>query len=216
MYPGEKLDCCSTRTTMLKQKLKPQHIFITRNSNGQFFHRVLSDDGRFHLLPKRLYAMCYPSVSYASVPEGNRVKVKLSQRTTIVLPYIPDSFYEAKKRASQRTSSRPKRQRETKTEESATVAYRGWNPPEPPEMMTKKDMMAHIRTAVELAEASEMDIPPPFTGDLDTNKEAAPEFATIVKFVYHYCREELGFPPTPHAIRLAPPTKKRILNSLKD
>ena len=216
VYPGEQLKCCSTRTAVLKKELKPEHIFITKNSKGHFFHRVLGDDGRFQLLPKRLYAMCYPQVSFASVPEGNRVRVKLSQRTTIVLPYIPDSFYEQKRRASQRTCSRPKRTREVEPQDSATVAYRGWNPPQPEEMMSKKDMMAHLRTAIEMAESSGTDIPPPFTGDLDTNKDAAPQFATIAKFVYHYCREELGFPPTPHLIRMAPPTKKRIMNSIKE
>lgn len=216
VYPGQQLTCCSTRTSVLKRELKPEHIFITKNSKGEFFHRVLGDDGRFQLLPKRLYALCYPQVSFASVPEGNRVRVKLSQRTTIVLPFIPDSFYEQKRRASQRTSSRPKRVREIEPQDSAVVAYRGWNPPEPQQMMAKKDMMAHLRSAVEMAEAAGTDIPPPFTGDLDSNKEAAPQFATIVKFVYHYCREELGFPPTPGVIRLAPPTKKRILHSLRN
>jgi len=215
VYPGEQLNC-STKTNVLKKKLKPKHIFITKNSRGQFFHRVMGDDGRFQMLPKRLYAMCYPSVSFASVPENNRVRVKLSQRTTITLPYIPDSFYEQKRRASQRTSSRPKRQREATIEETVHEAYRGWNPPEPEEMMDKKSMMAHIRSAIELAESSGTDISPPFTGDLDSNKEASTQFSVIVKFVYHYCREELGFPPTPHTIHISPPTKKRIMNSLKN
>lgn len=214
VYPGEQLQC-STKTNVLKKKLKPKHIFITKNAKGQFFHRVMGDDGRFQLLPKRLYAMCYPSVSYASVPEGNRVRVKLSQRTTITLPYIPDSFYEQKRRASQRTSTRPKRNREPVVEKTVVEAYRGWNPPELEEMMDKKSMMAHVRSAIDMAEKTATDIPPPFTGDLDTNKDAASQFSVIVKFVYHYCREELGIPPTPHSIHMAPPTKKRILNSLR-
>ena len=215
VYPGEQLTC-NTKTNTLKKKLKPAHIFITRNSKGEFFHRVLGDDGRFQMLPKRLYAMCYPSVSFTSVPEGNRVRVRLSSRTTITLPFIPDSFYEQKRRASQRTSSRPKRQREPVIEETMHEAYRGWNPPEPADMMTKKEIMAHIRTSIHMAETSGTDVPPPFSGDLDTNKSAAPQFATIVKFVYHYCREELGMAPAPPIMRIAPPTKRRILTSLKE
>ena len=214
VYPGEQLQC-STKTNTLKKKLKPKHIFITRNAKGQFFHRVLGDDGRFQMLPKRLYAMCYPQVSFASVPDGNRVRVRLSSRTTITLPYIPDSFYEQKRRASQRTSTRPKRAREPVVEDTVAEAYRGWNPPEPEHIMTKKEMMAHIRTCIHVAETSSTDVPPPFTGELDTNKDAAPHFATIVKFVYHYCREELGMPPTPPVLRLSPPTKKRMLSALK-
>ena len=215
VYPGEQLKC-STRTNVLKKELSPKHIFITKNSKGVFFHRVLGDDGRFSLLPKRLFALCYPQVSFTSVPEGNRVRVRLSQRTSITLPYIPDSFYEQKRRASQRTASRPKRSREPVVEETVVEAYRGWNPPEPEDMMKKKVMMANIRSAIEMAESSDTDIPPPFTGDLDSNKDASTQFATIVKFVYHYCREELGFPPAPKRIRIAPPTKKRILNALRE
>ena len=215
VYPGCQLNC-STKTHILKKKLKPRHIFITRNSQGKFFHRVLGDDNRFSLLPKRLHAMVYPQVSFANVPENNRIRVRLSSRTTITLPYIPDSFYDAKKRASLRTSSRPKRQRESVVEETTVEAYRGWNPPAPEVRMSKKELMAHIRTAVHLAETSGTDIQPPFTGDLDSNKLAAPHFATIVKFVFHYCREELGMPPVPPMIRIAPPTKKRILGLLNE
>lgn len=216
VYPGEQLQCAS-KTSVLKKHLKPKHIFITKTASGSFNHRVMGDDGVFTQLPKRLYAMCYPNISFSSIPNNNRVRVKLSTMTTVTLPFIPDSFYEQKKRATKRGSARPKRAREDTRQEITRTAkyYRGWNPPAPPSCMSKQSMLGNIRAAIEAVDSQCIDVAPPIEGDIDSDDKARAAFGTIVKFVYHYARGELGMPPAPPMVELQPSTKKRIIEQLE-
>lgn len=216
LYPGEQLKCAS-KTSVLKKHLQPKHIFITKTSDGKFNHRVLGDDGVFTQLPKRLYAMCYPNISFTSIPNNNRVRVKLSTMTTVTLPFIPDSFYEQKKRATKRGSARPKRTREDTRPELTRTAkyYRGWNPPAPPAKMSKMDMLGNIRAAIELVDKQSVDVGPPIEGDIDSDEKSRAAFGTIVKFVYHYARGELGMPPEPPTVELQPSTKRHIIEHIE-
>ena len=196
VYPGRQLPCM-TKTSALKNSLKPEHVFITKSkSSGNFFHRVLGDDGIFAYLPKRLYAMVYPNILFNTIPENNRIKVKLSNRRSIMLPYIPDSFFEQKKKSGRRSSSRPKRQREQKSEpqQRSKKPYRGWNPPANTTQIDKDTLIGNIKAVIANIDEKGLEVLPPFQGSkLDENNET--EFSTICKFVYHYARSELGITP---------------------
>ena len=200
VYPGKQLPCM-TKTSSLKNNLKPEHVFITHDKNtDKFFHRVLGDDGTFALLPKRMHATVYPNISFNTIPTDNRIKVKLSNRRTVELPYIPDSFFEQKKKSCRRSVTRPKRQREETPTETVRrkKAYRGWTPSGETTVMKKQYLLAKIKAVIDKIDDDEIPVMPPLHGsELSATEEE--QFATICKFVHFYAREELGMVPRARA-----------------
>lgn len=194
VYPGTQLPCM-TKTSALKNNLKPEHVFITQSQSTQeFFHRVLGDDGSFALLPKRMYATVYPNIAFSSIPSNNRIAVKLNNRRTLQLPFIPDSFYEQKKKSGKRGVTRPKRQREQREtpKDKRKKTYRGWAPAREETCMDKNEFLSRIKAVMLKIDEDRLPVLPPLNGlDLDTeqNQQA---FATICKFVHFYARSELG------------------------
>ena len=202
VYPGTQLPCM-TKTSALKHNLLPEHVFISQSTTTkEFFHRVLGDDGTFALLPKRMYATVYPNIAFSSIPQNNRTAVKLSSRRTLELPYIPDSFYEQKKKSGKRGVTRPKRQREQRDtpKESRKRAYRGWTPAQQPTCLEKNELMGRIKAVMDKIDSDNIPVLPPLEG-LDVNCAQNEEaFATICKFVYFYARSELGMVPQVQAV----------------
>ena len=99
VWCGKQLPCVA-KTTAMRQKLKPKHVFIAKNKKDEFTHYVLSDSGSFTPLPKRLHAQVFPNVSLQSMQKtpNNRVKVKISNSKFCTLPILPDAFWNQKKK----------------------------------------------------------------------------------------------------------------------
>ena len=194
VYPGTQLPCM-TKTSALKNNLRPEHVFITQSkTTEEFFHRVLGDDGSFALLPKRMYATVYPNIAFNSIPSNNRIAVKLNNRRTLQLPFIPDSFYEQKKKSGKRGVTRPKRQREQREtpKNKRKKTYRGWAPTREHTCMDKNEFLSRIKAVMLKIDEETLPVLPPLNGldiDSEQNQQA---FATICKFVHFYARSELG------------------------
>tara|TARA_B110000977_G_C11061355_1_gene486101 strand:+ start:821 stop:1564 length:744 start_codon:yes stop_codon:yes gene_type:complete len=108
VYPGTKLQC-TTKSRDLRSEITAGHIFITHEQGTDtFHHKVLGSNNIFAQLPKRLYSHCFHNISIHSIPPNNRITVRLTENTTIVLPYIPDDFL-AQKRMKRGNSSRKTR-----------------------------------------------------------------------------------------------------------
>ena len=92
VYPGIKLNC-STKSRDLRSNIMPRHVFITHIvDTDTFHHKVLGSNNIFASLPKRLYSHCFRNINIHSIPQNNRIVVRLTENTDVTLPYIPDDF----------------------------------------------------------------------------------------------------------------------------
>jgi len=130
VYPGIKLQC-STKSRDLRSQIMPRHVFVTQEMDTDIFHhKVLGTNNVFISLPKRLYSHCFRNINIHSIPTRNRIVVRLTENTTVILPFIPDDFV-AQKRSKRNSSSRSRAKRDTKrakTSPKSTVTnkYTGW------------------------------------------------------------------------------------------
>ena len=137
LYPGIALTC-STKSRDLRSQITAKNIFITyEKESGLFHHKVLGSNNAFASLPKRLYSQCFHNINIHSLPPANRMTVRLTENTSVVLPYIPDDFV-AQKRAkrggmalSRKTRGSAKKSKvDSDAQREATVCpdvlYTGW------------------------------------------------------------------------------------------
>ena len=97
VYPGIRLTC-STKSRDLRSEITPAHIFITHEPIKDIFHhKVLGSNNAFAPLPKRLHSHCFHNINIHSIPPNNRITVRLTETTSVILPYIPDDFVTQKK-----------------------------------------------------------------------------------------------------------------------
>ena len=206
VYPGETLPC-TTKHRQLKQKVQPKHVFITQNGEA-FQYKLYGSDRQFIALPKRLYSVCFPNISLHSIPTDNRIRIRLTEQTTTVVPVIPDAFLEQKRSKQKRAASaQPQTRASAKRQRSESNAskYDGWiihtplsttqNSPQ----VTKEDLINYIHTVIRYVDTkASMVVRNPFEGAqtieevLQSNR---PELQTIVRFIYHFMRTECGVPP---------------------
>lgn len=211
VYPGEMLPCTSKHRG-IRNKVKPEHVFITQLSDDTFNHRLYGSDRVFLNLPKRLYPVCFPNIIINDLPPGNRIRLRLTEQTTVVVPIIPDPFLAIKRSKQKRgatqqphTRAKAKRQR---TESNASN-YDGWISHTPlstasstsPNELSKADLFYFIRSAIhEVDRQRGMTVQQPFHGlhtmeDMLSSQQHRDLLLGIVRFVYHYCRSECGIPP---------------------
>lgn len=211
VYPGTKLQC-TTKSRDLRSEITPSHIFITQEiGTNTFYHKVLGSNSAFATLPKRLYSQCFHNISIHSIPPKNRITVRLTENTSIVLPYIPDEFL-AQKRLKRGSSSRKTRgtAKKMKIEEEARLAppnasrepYIGWvTQVLSPNTDTAGDngidafrIMTYIRTELKLHETHfNGSLPNPFLNsstleDIQNNPDKQLALTTIIQFLHHYGR----------------------------
>jgi len=137
LYPGIALTC-STKSRDLRSQITAKNVFITHEKeSGIFHHKVLGSNNAFAALPKRLYSQCFHNINIHSIPPENRMTVRLTENTSVVLPFIPDDFV-AQKRAkrggvalSRKTRGSAKKMKidsDAKREASVCpdVMYTGW------------------------------------------------------------------------------------------
>ncbi len=209
VYPGIKLTC-STKSRDLRSNIQPMHVFVTQEMGTDIFHhKVLGSNNVFISLPKRLYSHCFRNINIHSIPTANRITVRLTETTTVVLPFIPDDFV-IQKRSKRNALSRSKSKRETKrakvTEKSEqNIPYTGWVTKvlSPATELAADNgidsfhLMNYIRAQLKKTE-SEMNtcIPNPFADaptieDIKQSPEKLKALTTIVQFVHHYANNVL-------------------------
>tara|TARA_B100001059_G_scaffold236436_1_gene286906 strand:- start:2752 stop:3471 length:720 start_codon:yes stop_codon:yes gene_type:complete len=208
VYPGVKLHC-STKSRDLRSQIMPENVFVTQEVHTNVFHhKVLGSNNAFVSLPKRLYSHCFRNINIHSIPTGNRITVRLTETTSVVLPFIPDDFVNQKRSKRNASSrSRPKRDKRLKCapKEEPTHPYTGWvTKVMSPATDTAADnaidafhLMSYIRT--ELAKSQDelnTCIPNPFAGagtlaEIQDSPDKSLALTTVLQFVHHYAKHIL-------------------------
>jgi len=209
VYPGIKLHC-STKSRDLRSQIMPRHVFVTHEMDSNIFHhKVLGTNNIFISLPKRLYSHCFRNINIHSIPTGNRILVRLTENTTVTLPFIPDDFV-TQKRSKRNSASRSTRKRETKRlkmspKPDVTSTYTGWvTKVLSPATDTAADnsvdsfrLMNYIRE--ELNQSDEQlatcianpFVDAPTVEDIQKDPSKALALRTVVQFVHHYAKHIL-------------------------
>jgi len=204
VYPGIKLNC-STKSRDLRSNISPRHVFVTQEvGKNIFYHKVLGSNNVFVSLPKRLYSHCFRNINIHSIPTDNRIVVRLTENTSVTLPYIPDDFVD-QKRSKRSGSSRSRSNREVKRpkreqKKDSDLQYTGWvtkvlSPATEPAANNSIDsfqLLNYIRKELEENDKKmDSSIPNPFRGlaSIEEIKEQKMEVLTaIIQFVHHYVK----------------------------
>ena len=209
VYPGVKLSC-STKSRDLRSQITPEHVFVTREGDTNVYHhKVLGSNNVFIGLPKRLYSHCFRNINIHSIPTDNRILVRLTESTSVVLPFIPDDFV-AQKRTKRSLSSRSRIKREkkrTKTEHKSSLKtpYTGWvtrvitpdTDIAADNSIDKFQLFTYIKDQIRINDLTlDSCIPNPFAGtvtidEINHVEEKQIALDTIVQFVHHYARNSI-------------------------
>jgi hypothetical protein len=206
VYPGMKLNC-TTKSRDIRSQITASHVFVTQEvGTNVYHHKVVGTNNVFMSLPKRLYSHCFRNINIHSIPADNRIVVRLTESTSVTLPYIPDDFV-AQKRSKRNATNRTSSKRELKKQKSERSArnspgYQGWvTRVMSPATELSADMsidsfqlMAYIRQQMhEHDEQIAVCIPNPFSGahtisDIHACPEKQKALTTVIQFVHHYAR----------------------------
>ncbi len=178
VWPGSVLDSKMTKTHM-----GPEYVFILRN--GDYFQYAYSDKEGFKEIPEKWYSKCFQNIT--DIPQENIITININGVYTEV-PFLPNSLFERK------TSTK----RRKKTHNIIhTVTYPTWK--------HQKGETIHLQVAKKFKETfdkadnGEMELMDPFEGyksieELNQSKSGRQAFRIVAGFVYHQCRENLGYP----------------------
>jgi hypothetical protein len=211
VYPGLPLTC-STKSRDLRSEIEAKHVFITHEpGQNKFHHKVLGSNSVFAPLPKRLYSQCFHNINIHSIPHDNRITVRLTENTSIVLPFIPDDFVAQKKskrglstRKTRGNSKKMKREKEANNIATRPNSshYTGWvshvlSPDTDSTTCNGIDsfrLMAYVR---EQFRQNDNDfnavMPNPFSGSTTiatilSDPQQKTALTTVVHFLHHYGR----------------------------
>jgi hypothetical protein len=216
VYPGKKLTC-STKSRDLRSQITPAHIFITHEiENNKFNHKVLGSNNAFAPLPKRLYSHCFHNINIHSIPPNNRITVRLTETTSVILPYIPDDFVAQKKskrgtvvRKTRGTIKKMKNDRDAARQAQYSGKkrkYVGWvTNVLSAETDTAADdgidgyrLKEYIREQIAVYEDSVLTVVPnPFSNcksivDIENDPEKKAALNTVLQFIFHYQRDSFS------------------------
>lgn len=206
VYPGIKLSC-STKSRDIRSVIQPSNVFITREmGTDTFYHKVLGTNNQFVSLPKRLFSHCFRNINIHSIPVDNRITVRLTENTSVSLPYIPDEFVQ-QKRTKRNSGTRTKSSRESKRTKRKTYTepmapYTGWVTQvlSPSTELGSENaidqftLMNYIRNELRQNDQHlDRCIPNPFAGLTTIDKikdspERSAALTAIIQFVHHYAR----------------------------
>lgn len=205
VYPGIRLNC-STKSRDLRSQIRPEHVFVTHETGtNTFHHKVLGSNNIFIPLPKRLYSHCFRNINIHSIPTDNRITVRLTENTSVVLPFIPDDFVSQKrtKRSVQtRMRKRGENKKKRKRDMDISEPYEGWvTRVVTPATVSGADdsidayhLMSYIRTEMKNNDDNlDVCIPNPFAGaktieDINGSEEKMRALTIVVQFIHHYMR----------------------------
>lgn len=203
VYPGVKLQC-STKSRDIRSQVNSENVFITHiKDTNTFNHKVLGSNNVFIQLPKRLYSHCFRNINIHSIPDNNRIKVRLTESTAVVLPFIPDDFV-TQKRSKRHSTSRHRIRKESKRpkleHKTDNTIYTGWvSHIMSPATELGADgaidsfsLFLYIKNTIKQQEDSlDMSVPNPFAGakNIDEILESPNKqqiLTHVVQFIHHY------------------------------
>jgi len=207
VYPGCRLNC-STKSRDLRSQIRPEHVFVTHEvDTNTFHHKVLGSNNVFIPLPKRLYSHCFRNINIHSIPTDNRITVRLTENTSVVLPFIPDDFVSQKrtKRSVQTRMRKRDNKKKRKRTSEPSEPYEGWvTRVVTPATVSGADdaidafhLMSYIRAEMKNNDNNlDVCIPNPFAGantieDINGSDEKLRTLTVIIQFIHHYFRHAI-------------------------
>lgn len=168
---------------MTKAAMHPGLVFILRN--GDMFTYAYFDCDGFQEVPEKWYAKCFQNL--ANIPQENLITVSLNGVFTEV-PFLPTVLFQRK------TSTK----RRKKTHNIVhNVVYPTWK--------HQKGKSVHFQVAKQFkelfdrADNGEVELMDPFQGytcleEVKKSKSGRQALRTVAGFIYHQCRDNLGYP----------------------
>ena len=178
VWPGSVFESKMTKTCM-----GPEYTFILRN--GDYFQYAYCDKDGFKEIPEKWYSKCFQNIT--EIPQENIITININGVYTEV-PFLPTSLFDRK------TSTK----RRKKTHNIIhTVTYPTWK--------HQNGKTIHLQVAKKFkeifdkADNGEVELMDPFEGynsiqELNQSKSGRQAFRIVAGFVYHQCRENLGYP----------------------
>lgn len=203
LWVGQELPC-RFKSDTIQDIIGPHHVFILKKNNN-FAYAVIDNNESIYRLPKKYYTSCFPGVQYNSIPENNRVKMKITNGNVVELPFIPSSFLQQK----QNKTTRSKRKRSASMEELPSSVENidfsnsplTWTVLQNQQISAspiKKEIMMLIRNIIEFTDRNDSFLlKDPFEHirnieDIKNNEQLMCKLKTVISFIYHFCRAELG------------------------
>jgi len=189
---------CRFRSDSIKNIIGPHHVFILK-MNDTFYYAIIDATQTVYKLPKKYYTSCFPGIQYSQVPKNNRMRVKLNETQSMMLPYIPESFLEQKRTKT----TRKRRRSESENNEIESIDFNQhvpeWNilgvqtTVDP----NKADIMHLIRSVILYNDTNEnFTLKNHFEGidikTIQSDDKLREKMKNIVSFIYYYCRDEIG------------------------
>lgn len=180
LWPGLTLESKMTKTCM-----GPTYAFVLRS--GEYFKYAYCDKDGFKEIPEKWYSKCFQNIT--EIPQENMVTIN-TNGVYIEVPFLPSVLFDRK------TSTK----RRKKTHNIIhTVTYPMWK--------HQKGKTIHLQVANEFkqifdkADNGEVELMDPFEGyknmhGLNQSKTGRQAFRIVAGFVYHQCRDNLGYPVT--------------------
>jgi len=164
--------------------VKSKHVFILRSVD---FVYALKDPRGFFELPEKWYSQVFTSID---VPASNRQTVCVNG-AYVEIPILPTSLYDRKVSA--------KRRKKTHTILFDRV-YPTWRHVHGETIHF--EVAKRLKPMFDRADRGELLLPDPFAAyadmeQLERSKTGKLALLTVAGFVYHQCRENLGYPVEP-------------------
>jgi len=202
LWVGVPLSC--RFASDLKDVVTPENVFILKK-NTSFAYALIDSMDQVHRLPKKYFTICFPGVQISSVPENNMIKIQLTRRQSINVPYIPDAFLQSKRQKTSRVKR--KRSHSISTTDSGVenidfdTKVPEWHilgNEQNRESPVKREILVLLRSIIDFADTNHaMRLPDPFEGceslsDIKNDEGKTRSLKVIASFISHYCRAELG------------------------
>jgi hypothetical protein len=186
-FANFKIIWCGTpaNTLLHKNNIKPEHVFIISNKKNKY-KWVYHDKKGFSEIPDKWYSKCF--LPLENSPKQNKTSVLILKKE-ITLPYYPDFYY-------RKLYANKKRKRITNTTTNNIIFPTWKNIVQPKKSL---NIAQSLKSLFDKADAGEIILDDPLEGyncidDLLKNKVGHTVYMNIASFVYHHCRENLGYP----------------------
>lgn len=202
LWVGTTLDC-RFKSETLGDTIGPHNVFILKK-NSSFAYAVMDNTDTLFKLPKKYHTACFPGIQYNSVPKNNRIRVQMTKRNSIELPFIPPTFLQQKKSKG----SRLKRKRSQSSDATSQIEQIDFSKRHPmwhvlsndlvKDVPIKKEILVLIRSMMNYAiQNTSFNLKDPFLDiynldDIKGDENRMKTLKIIVSFIFHYCRSEFG------------------------
>ena len=178
MWCGEPYD-----GTLTKSLMKPMYVFILKHS-GIFKYATLDNRG-FVEIPEKWHAKCFQNIG--EIPSTNSITMNIDG-SYVDLPFLPPSLFSRKSGVKRRKKTHAIQHR---------ITYPMWKHQSGSSVPLK--VAKSFKDLFDRADAGEVLLQDPFAGyqsveDIQANKTGRMAYKTVASFIYHHCRDNLGYP----------------------